>query len=442
MANPVAADGTGAADVAPLPVQEVAAMIKSLSDNRFPDDQRAAFVQAQQDLQADVVASGGTTEQRAEVLAADKATEIEAGQRGTSGERNDAYLLYVEGLARALTVPVKPVEEAASRYEQSFLDSTFVPGEHINDRLPDVVHIALPVVSLITSIPSNADRLQTRPPDVGARVRAALARRSLCGGTYTPVGGTAVGAGPVLIVRYESTNRARVVLLVVPRSSRNVTAWQRDLQKRLTTPPQVWGLPHGALVHAGFLAVASELLKTTLFSQIEDEVVRHARAFPGGPQMEVVWAGHSLGAALSSLLATVPSHRATTPGMRTIKSTLVTFGGPRVGNNITQSTIAARTIHTCVNTALDPVPGVPRRSGVTLYSAAQGDKYWALHAPKDGAAALQPSTADTTDKDSNRLTVAEMRRFLSTEHPLDNYLMRMIESHKQVMVPVSNGVAR
>jgi len=93
MANPVAADGTGAADVAPLPVQEVAAMIKSLSDNRFPDDQRAAFVQAQQDLQADVVASGGTTEQRAEVLAADKATEIEAGQRGTSGERNDAYLL-------------------------------------------------------------------------------------------------------------------------------------------------------------------------------------------------------------------------------------------------------------------------------------------------------------------------------------------------------------
>jgi len=104
---------------------------------------------------------------------------------------------------------------------------------------------------------------------MGAHVRAALAGRSLFGGRYNPVGGTAVATGPVLIVRYESINRNRAVLLVVPRSSKNVMSWRRDLQKGLTTPPQAWGWPGGALVQSvpNIIRTAKNEIRTNQFDQ-------------------------------------------------------------------------------------------------------------------------------------------------------------------------------
>eukprot|EP00168_Porphyra_purpurea_P012312 TRINITY_DN3237_c0_g1_i4.p2 TRINITY_DN3237_c0_g1~~TRINITY_DN3237_c0_g1_i4.p2 ORF type:complete len:442 (-),score=80.73 TRINITY_DN3237_c0_g1_i4:947-2272(-) len=441
MADPAEANGVGGADVAPFSVNQDAKLIESLYVDQFPADQREAFKQARIDLQAAVDAEGGIYEDHAEELAARKAAELGTLGQATSDERNDACTLYVEGLVRTVSLPVEAVQEASRRDESSFLACPFVPGNYTNDLFPDVVHLALPVVSLVTSVPSNAKRLQQRPPMAGLRIRTALSVPSLRGGTYTVVGGTATAAGPVLLVRYGSTCGSRAVLLVVPRSSSNPSAWMRNFTTRLQPPPPAWGLPDGALVHAGFLAVASGLLETTLFHQIEGEVADYAAHHPGGPPMEVVWAGHSLGGALASLLAAVASRRAADAGKGAIKSTLVTFGGPRVGNAATQTGIAERTVHTRVTTALDPVPGLPRVSRELKYSAAPAGDHRALYQPGGGAAVVQVCSEDTTDADTNWLTFAELDRFLRTAHPLDHYLQRMHWYYRQLMASASNGAA-
>lgn len=88
----------------------------------------------------------------------------------------------------------------------------------------------------------------------------------------------------------------------------------------------------------------------------------------------VVFTGHSLGAAVATLLAV--AYRSAEAGAAT---PLVTFGGPRVGNAALNQWVEAHTAHTQVMAEGDTVAAVPTLDG---YVAPYAVRHWQLGRPQ------------------------------------------------------------
>jgi hypothetical protein len=110
-------------------------------------------------------------------------------------------------------------------------------------------------------------------------------------------------------------------------------------------------MPEGALVHGGFLR-HYERLRPLLEARV-------AEAATAGGSEEVRYLGHSLGGATATLAA---YHALTTAATPPLRVSLLTFGAPRVGNDVYRAWCArvARGVLVLVTeNAPDPVPRAP-----------------------------------------------------------------------------------
>jgi len=420
--------------VAAAPTDEETAIIQTLAAVAPPSDQKDAAVQAKNDLEVNH-AHGGNYWLEAEALGAAREAKIRNRQDGTSAakedELRDELLLYLHGLAQAAKYLTEAEEtvEAAEDPLPSFLSNEFAPSMSDDDELCDV-HLALPACALVRLLKCDAAKLENGDIAAWEPVTEQLARESpLRGGTYKVVWGTAVAACPMMLLHYESTDMRRSVLIVVVKSTANAVAWLRNLCIELVDVPLEWHIPsdepHGAQkqkVHAGFRAVVNGFKLSCLDKEIQGKLVDHEENGLVGTQMKVVFAGHSLGAAVATLLAA--RH-----GTRDNPARLVTFGGPRVGNDALQTAIQRLTVHTRVATPGDPVPGLPCWWRHNYYAPALANAHWALHPPADddvsAAAVMKTFGTDATASLTNVLSCSQLRRFL-VEHPMHYYLERML----------------
>lgn len=422
-----------AADGATLTSVEAEALVNALADgdDGLADPDGVAR-QAREDLRNKYQAEGGDYEDLAYQLGAAKEEELKGRQDGTPEEHYDELLHYAGGLERAAEELIEEedeTEEAASLQEPSLLANPFVPGVN-GDELHYAVHLALIPCSLVRHVKGNPAKLVDADLARGivpGAVTEALAP-SLRGGEFRVVGGAAVRACPVLLTTFTHNLKTRFVLLVAARATSNVAGWLTNAAIRLVRPPPEWGLPDAARVHAGFLAVTTRL-GDRLFEQIDAELAAHAERYPAGPPMEVVFAGHSLGGAVATLLA---ARR----GSRDAPATLVTFGGPRVGNDALQDAVYERTVQSRVVTSGDPVPGIPLWWLDAPYAPAKADAHWELLAP-DGTGAgassiLQRREEDTRVGLTNGLSFRELYHFMYKDHRMDVYLERMLHLYTRL----------
>lgn len=411
-----------------LPPDEIEALLNvfAIGDGDLANDVAS---EALTDLRSKYQAEGGDIEDLAYQLGAAKEADLEGRQDGSRAEHYDELVRYIGDLERATDALAQEVEmeEAESMQERPLLDSPFVPGV-VGDDLHPAVHIALIPCSLVRHVKAGrwvgADLALCRVPTKVSRAIAVRRR----GGDFSVVGGAAVGSCPVLLVKYTNSLMSRCMLIVAVRATSNLAGWLSDACIRLVTLPPQWGLPEAARVHAGFSAVARSL-EGPLFKQIYAQLDANAGTYPTGPQMEVVFAGHSLGGAVATLLAARGDSRIP-------NATLVTFGCPRVGNAALQAAVRERTEHSRLFTSGDPLPGMPLWWWNTPYSPAEAQHHWSLHAPEtedaEASTILNEAGPDERTGRTNLQILPEMFRGTRRDHKMDVYLQRMVAFYAQL----------
>lgn len=173
--------------------------------------------------------------------------------------------------------------------------------------------------------------------------------------------------GSTVLLRRDNTQ----TLVVAVSATKTLSDYLRNYEVGLVPPPPVLSLPEDMRVHEGWAAIAVHLVEAeggALFSKID------AHRLTDEP-LRVVWAGHSLGAAVATLLATSAACRASdearvlavaaasgaTRGVTAAadRSVLVTSGAPRVGNAAMRAVVKALTTHTSVVAEGDAVQQAP-----------------------------------------------------------------------------------
>lgn len=324
----------------------------------------------------------------ADTLAANYATELEELRtKGTLSDDDAEYRLvaYCVGLSTAAEVArsasvgpsgYTPVEEeSVSAAEKLFWNHAF----HIerNDQAPlPLDPLGNDVHDAVVGIAAVRRHIRLRPcADRWADLRRVLTTTR--GGVIFHMdevnGWVDAPHGPTLLLRRNDPH----TLVVAVAATKTLSDYVRNCELELVPPPAALGLPDSMRVHAGWGAVATDLVARDIFAKID----AHRR--PDEP-LRVVWAGHSLGGAVATLLAAAAACRASgearalavtaargaaddtggaPPAATRIaaaaRSVLVTFGAPRVGDAATQAVVAALTTHTSVVAEADTVPQAP-----------------------------------------------------------------------------------
>lgn len=307
----------------------------------------------------------------------------------------DEVLAYRMDLAEAvvtLSTGDRLMEEAFDNCDERFFNCDCFPGEPEvpNDELGDAVHHAAIGCALVRTVDFDGK-------DWPGRAAKKLLDHTSRGSRYKLEGHVRSDVSPTLLLRHVGSR----TLIVACRSSQEFsTDWRANLSTQLEEPPQSLRLPTcageagGAIVdtslkvHKGFGRAAAALLEH-VFPKIDDwqdQSVDNRR---------VVFTGHSLGAAVSTLLAVAYK------SVRNIeRPSLVTFGGPRLGNAALAAVVVAHTTHTRVVTSGDKVPGMPARAG---YVPTRAERHWELCSESP---LLRPRGDDETATDKRGATVA------------------------------------
>lgn len=238
----------------------------------------------------------------------------------------------------------------------SFFDHDFRPAaigtvRTSDDEMGADVHHAALAVALVR----ESDRgvaLRDQESALGPiRLQLELADRACL---YRLSGAVAIDSCPTIVLRY--TLHPTLVVAVAPTQTfKDVLL---DCSMNLIPPSGTvlaqLHLPPGVRVHDGWAAAAASLwppVQAKVLAAQEAEAA--ARGLPRTARpLRVVFAGHSLGAALATLLAMAA-------GTPTAPALLVTFGGPRVGDAALQAAVLDRTTHTRVVVDGDTVPRMP-----------------------------------------------------------------------------------
>ncbi|KAI1174005.1 extracellular lipase [Nemania sp. FL0916] len=177
---------------------------------------------------------------------------------------------------------------------------------------------------------------------------------------------TATFAGSTTDIRgFVSTDSVNQVIVVSIRGSHSLRNWIADLEFF----QESCSLVSGCLVHSGFANAWDEISSAALTA------VKAAKA--ANPSYRIVFTGHSLGAAVSSLGAAY----ARASGLVV---DIINYGSPRVGNDAFASYVTSQSGDEWRVTHLDdPVPRLPP---ILLNYAHTSPEYW-----------LSDGTATTTD---------------------------------------------
>lgn len=289
----------------------------------------------------------------------------------------DAAMAYRVDLVHAVTALSSKrlyVEQAVQPSTGPFFECLFDPsaGPQADGDLlgPDVRHAAA-AVALVRKVTFDDPWGNRAVELLSQTVRGSLYRR------WRAVPATVSPA--ILLVHKDSRT-----LIVACRSTQSRQDYLLDLRVLLKAPPPALNFLPGPLpaatagprqdragavrVHEGF-GRAAAAIKADVFAGI----AAWRRQSPDNTR--VVFTGHSLGAAVATLLA------AAYGGTGPAAAALVTFGGPRVGTAAAEALIATRTVHTRVVTTGDPVPALPPGAS---YASAAAAQHWRLDAMAPG----------------------------------------------------------
>ncbi|EPS65776.1 hypothetical protein M569_09001, partial [Genlisea aurea] len=118
-------------------------------------------------------------------------------------------------------------------------------------------------------------------------------------------------------------------VVVAYRGTSTCMEWLENLRATLTCLPSEMSSVSGSKVQSGFLSLytSSTPEKPSLQTSVKEEINRILRKYAGEP-LSITITGHSLGAALATLTAYDIATTVENPPLVTV----VSFGGPRVGN--------------------------------------------------------------------------------------------------------------
>lgn len=160
---------------------------------------------------------------------------------------------------------------------------------------------------------------------------------------YTIVGLCYALRSPATLVRHKAT------LYVACRGTQSYRELKTDLRTSLQQVNGVQGLTVGGRAYRGFLDTfnrQAEGLLARIGTYLQEEEVEG-----------VVFCGHSLGGAVAQLLGVAYAQM---PG-RHVRSRVVSFGCPRVGDRVLQATLRAAIDHTRMFVRKEPFPSMPHR---------------------------------------------------------------------------------
>lgn len=259
------------------------------------------------------------------------------------------------------------------------------------------------------------------------------------GSHYRLVDTVSVGVCPAILLRH--VDRPTLVVAVAP--TQTVEDVLLDCKVRLGPPPEAaqtqLGLPPDVRLHRGWAGAAASLWRLVRPKVAAAQAAEAAaRGLPPTAQpLRVVFAGHSLGAAMATLLAVGAAGAATPPGPRV---PLVTLGGPRVGDAVLQAVVAARTAHTRVVVAGDSVPRMP--FGMTTaalrapctYAPVSAGRHWRLGGvpAAPAGAGVSAHKADSADRSETPVLRGLLIGFF-TCHPYDVYLARLLDHYDKLV---------
>lgn len=365
----------------------------------------------------------------------DLATKVDAeAERGSAtapGDAAEMRLAFQMDLAEAvvtLSVAGSRAEEALDLVYEPFFDCRFFPGENhrpwVGDEMGADVHHAAIGCALVRAVNFGRDHHQFGP-DV-----TELLRGTNRGSRYRPLRTVWSSVSSTFLLFHDGS--PTLIVACRPTKKSHARDWIYNLSTALVRPPPALGLPLPApadaggpvdgvepLVHEGF-GLAAAALKDEVFGAISAWREERLRGQPSA-DCRVVFTGHSLGAAVATLLALAYGLAADGEA----PPTLVTFGGPRLGNAALDGAVAAHTAHTRVVVSGDKVAGWPSSSG---YVAASANLHWQLDET--------PPRVLRRGLDAKPVGARSVKFFHAflTKHPFVRY-MHILVQHYQELVP-------
>lgn len=236
-------------------------------------------------------------------------------------------------------------------FEHDFCPSTSRTAHAFCDVMGADVHHAALAVALVRMC--DRDVADSDPQAALGRIRFQLkhANRACL---YRLSASVALDSCLAIVLRY--TQDSTLVVAVAPTQTLKdvLTSCSMNLIPPSATVQAQLRLPPGVRVHDGWAAAAALLWpKVEVKILAEQAAEAAARGLPHTLRpLRVVFSGHSLGAALATLLAMAA-------GTPSAPASLVTFGGPRVGDAAFQAASLDRTTHNRVVVDGDTVPRLP-----------------------------------------------------------------------------------
>lgn len=235
--------------------------------------------------------------------------------------------------------------------------------------------------------------------------------------------------GPTLVVAVAPTQTIQDVLLDF---SMNLISPSSEVRVQLR-------LSQNVRVHGGWATVAAALwpqVSAKINAAQAAEAAERGMCRTSKP-LRVIFAGHSLGAAVATLLAMAA-------GTPTAPARLVTFGGPRVGDAAFQAVVLARTTHTRVVVDGDAVPRLPfGLTAATLhvhssYAPVAAAEHWKFaDSPASAERKVFPHRQDSAERFETPLLGGLLYGFLA-RHSFDVY-KRYLVQHYDALVRQETG---
>lgn len=360
----------------------------------------------------------------AEVLLelAEKVDAAVWGPAAASAEASpDEVLAYRMGLARAvitLSAGDPLMEEARDNCYERFFKCDFFPGDARvpNDQLGNEVHHAAIGCALVRKVDFNGR-------DCPGKAAKKLLYHTDRGACYDLVDHVRSDVSPTILLGHVRSS----TLIVACRSSQTLKDWMANRDRQLEEAPKTLRLPACAPDEAGYAIVdtalkvhqgfgrAAESLKNDVFPKID------AWKSQSTDNRRVVFTGHSLGAAVSTLLTLAYK------SVRNIeRPPLVTFGGPRLGNAALAAVVVAHTVHTRVVTSGDKVPQVPAETG---YVPTHAERHWELHSKWP---LLRP--CDEDDATQARVSTLAVCYSFLRDHPFSQYVKILTRIYEELVL--------